>query len=697
MARDIGGLGLKVTGALGGTVYVESIEATVGSLRAEVSRLIGGDAVVKLIVGGRTLQDDSRTLQEAGLTPASRILVTRGAAADTGAATASAVADRARRLERVRQAAEALAGRDSRGLSDDYALDIENQFGASVIVNPEDRRNLVFGLVMHDKAKATLARGDHAAALEELLLAEEALALCNPALTSAVDNVPLLLLDLVWCCYKLGDVRRLAVGRERLAKARAGLARAHGPALERLRTLTGSSFSPELATYLRLEVLEGLVAYYGGENRATAESCFRAAQAKWQRLQVSDEALAILQHMGYGLQESRRGLRFSGGDMSAAVDFIQEQRKASQERESRRQQLHDWNHERIKYGKTTGGQYVDPKQLDRLAALGYERPLAAEALRRNDNGGQAALDELSKPERRKALELELLLKQGLQVGLRAVVGDRPQTDPGGASGATATAAAAAAAAEGPNSATLAALKVLAEAFVAAKKQPAAAAGGGGAAAGASGAAGAAGAGAAAPMEVDAGAGAEGGAGGPEDAEAEAAEDEAAEDEAAEDEAAEDEAAEEAKEAEKDLLRYVQSDPMAAYDIDVSDEGDIIATFLTMMSTGAAAAEPTAPGSAGDAASKAFAVAMARVADDVKCTDIVVLDVAPAAALPLRDPAQDFGDVVLHLFTAEQREFYDIESFYAAAEEVELPFGPEGSASEQAGGGAGQGPTWSTKL
>lgn len=32
--------------------------------------------------------------------------------------------------------------------------------------------------------------------------------------------------------------------------------------------------------------------------------------------------------MGYGLEESRRGLRLSGGDVTAAVDFILEQRQA---------------------------------------------------------------------------------------------------------------------------------------------------------------------------------------------------------------------------------------------------------------------------------------------------------------------------------------------------------------------------------
>ena len=30
---------------------------------------------------------------------------------------------------------------------------------------------------------------------------------------------------------------------------------------------------------------------------------------------------------------------------------------------------------------------------------------------------------------------------------------------------------------------------------------------------------------------------------------------------------------------------------------------------------------------------------------------------------------DFGDAVVHVFTAEQRGYYDLESFYGAAEEV----------------------------
>ncbi|PNW85783.1 hypothetical protein CHLRE_03g205650v5 [Chlamydomonas reinhardtii] len=613
-AKQIGGVGLKCTGALAGTVFVDSLEASVGSLRAEILRLMSGnEGSVKLIVGGRTLQDDSKRLCDCGITAASRVLVARGGAGDAAAAAANAAAERAARLEGVRKAAEALAGRDGRGLSDDLDLEIEDQAGARVAVKPEDRRHLVFGLVMHDKAKDTMGRGDWAAALDELLLAEESLGLCDPALTAAVDNVALLLLDLVWAAYKLGDLRRLAVSRDRLCRARAGLERAHGADLQRLRSLTGGGFSPELATYLRLEVLEGLVAFYGGEPAATAESAFRGAQAKWRRLQVADGALAMLQGMGYDMKESRRGLRFSGGDVAAAVDFIQEQRAKQQERDEKRRKVHSWNYERLEYGKTAAGQYVDMEQLDKLEGLGYPRRLAAEALRKHENRGQEALDELAKPERRRALELELSLKEALKTS-KAEAKAKAKAGPSDAAAAAAAAADAgagpstsAAAAHGQdtsgsagangssssaavNPAALEALKTLAEALAASK------AGGAGAAGsklkGQDKAGAAATGGGSAAMDVDDETAAvllaaamedtEGGGAGASTSPGEGGGGKEAEEEEDPVKAAE---KAELKAAERELVRHVESDPMAAYDIDVTEEGNIIAEFLTLLSTG----------------------------------------------------------------------------------------------------------------
>lgn len=116
----------------------------------------------------------------------------------------------------------------------------------------------------------------------------------------------------------------------------------------------------------------------------------------------------------------------------------------------------------------------------------------------------------------------------------------------------------------------------------------------------------------------------------------------------------------------------------------------------------------------DTETRDFAVAMATIANDTRGSDISVLHVEPliywtrymvlvtvfsrpqlGAILgkmekeaaerwdrKLSERGQpgrgewevlDFGDAVIHVFTAEQREYYDLESFYGAAEEVELPF------------------------
>jgi len=127
--------------------------------------------------------------------------------------------------------------------------------------------------------------------------------------------------------------------------------------------------------------------------------------------------------------------------------------------------------------------------------------------------------------------------------------------------------------------------------------------------------------------------------------------------------------------------------------------------------------------------KDFAVGLASVLDETKCQDIVVLDVAPLvswtsymifctvfskpqllAALARVEKAAveqfqrdrmntpgsspweclDYGDVVLHIMTPEQREYYDIENFYAAAQEVELPFSQEAAGTEE------QPPQWARK-
>ncbi|PSC73585.1 hypothetical protein C2E20_2994 [Micractinium conductrix] len=130
-------------------------------------------------------------------------------------------------------------------------------------------------------------------------------------------------------------------------------------------------------------------------------------------------------------------------------------------------------------------------------------------------------------------------------------------------------------------------------------------------------------------------------------------------------------------------------------------------------------------------SRDFAVAMAKVAWETKAEDILVLHVEPVVywtrfmliatvfsrpqlnailgkmtkeaeeahgrRLSVNPTATsggwellDYGDVVVHILTHEQREYYDLESFYGAAEEVALPFEQEASSTTDV-------ETWTKKL
>jgi hypothetical protein len=94
---------------------------------------------VKLIAGGRTLQDDAQPLSAYSVGPATRVLVTRGAAAAAAVAAdghaAGSEAARLAHIGRLKAAVRKLASRgDGRGLGDQRELSLENQVCACVCV-----------------------------------------------------------------------------------------------------------------------------------------------------------------------------------------------------------------------------------------------------------------------------------------------------------------------------------------------------------------------------------------------------------------------------------------------------------------------------------------------------------------------------------------------------------------------------------
>jgi ribosome silencing factor RsfS/YbeB/iojap len=173
------------------------------------------------------------------------------------------------------------------------------------------------------------------------------------------------------------------------------------------------------------------------------------------------------------------------------------------------------------------------------------------------------------------------------------------------------------------------------------------------------------------------------------------------------------------------LAFALSDAPPRAQEDGEDDADDDADWALTPAAFAAAAVGGPTGGDGDAGdARALAVELATVAAGTRAGDVTVLHVAPliywtsymvlvtifsrpqlqAVLAKAEDAAHtkfgrdlagarnpgrsawevlDFGDVVLHAFTPDQREFYDLEGFYGAADEVELPAG--------VGGGDGRGP------
>ncbi|KAK6944425.1 Ubiquitin-associated domain [Dillenia turbinata] len=396
---------LKIAGIWSGVLEVELTEWTVAMLREEVAKKSNcGTESLNLIWAGKVLKDGdcNQNLSELGLKNNAKILSTR-VCIDQGKSLKDelvAEEERTTRLSRLKAAANALAERHAGGSLpvEDFNIELEDQSGQKVNLGSEtDQRAAMMGLMFHASAKQLIRRQKYKDALEVLEMGEEAFSLCNPKVIEFVDNVPILQIDMVWCYFMLRDIGWLSVAGVRLAKAREGIERAHGRDSTRVRLLQAGRY-PEVALHLRLELLEGVVAYHNGHFDKSRKA-LTSAQAKYFQLQIPDEALSLLISMGYKEQNAKRALRMSNQDVGSAIDFLKT--------ESWELSLIWIGREQRRYGVTPLNKAVDLQRLNEIVSIGFEKDLAAEALRRNENDTQQALDDLTNPETNSAIQSAL--------------------------------------------------------------------------------------------------------------------------------------------------------------------------------------------------------------------------------------------------------------------------------------------------
>ncbi|KAI4335635.1 hypothetical protein L6164_014267 [Bauhinia variegata] len=404
---------LKIAGTWAGAVEVDLDTWTISMLREEVAKRSNCvPESLNLICAGKILKDGDgqQNLNQLGIKNNARILASRVCVEEGKVLKQVMMAEeeRSTRLARVKAAATALTKRHADGSLpvEDFNIELEDQNGKKVNLGSEtDQRAVMMGLMLHANGKRLIRQGKYNDALEVLSIADDSFSLCDPKVIELIDNVPILQIDMVWCYFMIRDIRWLSVAGERLEMARTGIERAYGKDSFRLRLLQGSRY-PELALHLRLELLEGVVAYYSGRLDKSREA-LTSAKMKFFQLQVPDEALSFVTSMGFKEREAKRALRMNNQDVGAAVDFlVEEKAKKIQKREEdikRRNEIM----EQKRYGVTPLKKAVDLQKLEELVSIGFEKELAAEALRRNENDTQKALDDLTNPETNSIIQVHI--------------------------------------------------------------------------------------------------------------------------------------------------------------------------------------------------------------------------------------------------------------------------------------------------
>jgi len=279
-------------------------------------------------------------------------------------------------------------------------------------------------------AAAATLREKRSLALALYLSAEEALSrVADAALLDRVDNAAHLALDTCWLYALLGERQHVAAAAACLERARRGFERAHGADLARLEALHGAGSAERLA-YVRLNLLEGLVAFHAGR-AGQASIKLEATRASIARLRVRPAAVEALRResaalAGVGDRELAGALRAvavrgdaaasggpggaaggggaggaAGGEGMGVVDRIITYVYDAREREERAeaaacQAARDASRAR-RLGPTLGGHAINLRLLDALSAQ-FDAALAVEALRLHDNDQEAALQALSAPD-----------------------------------------------------------------------------------------------------------------------------------------------------------------------------------------------------------------------------------------------------------------------------------------------------------
>ncbi|XP_026273356.1 NEDD8 ultimate buster 1-like [Frankliniella occidentalis] len=354
-----------------------SLNATGKELETAVSEISGKPAdQIKLVFSGRVIKKDI-CLKDQGLKSSSRIMA-------IALSTESHEVEEDLMYEKLCEKTRSAASTLSKGSNEYASLELENQVGNSLKLDPKEKEALCLALALHERGRSSLKRGHHSLALLFFLEADREFGQCNSALLKSVDNVALLQLDIVWCYLCLRSMSHIPDADHRLGMCEVSLERSYGRNMERVAALKGTAGN-EAALLMRLHLLQAIVAFHL-HKIDRARELINKAEVELKMLKVNTDDITQIVALGYTTSEALLGLRACQGNLEAAVSKIcewQEERKQAKE-QNRKERAKE--KERRKLGKTAdGSQYIEPDCVSTLCGMGYNRYLAISALKHSNN------------------------------------------------------------------------------------------------------------------------------------------------------------------------------------------------------------------------------------------------------------------------------------------------------------------------
>ncbi|XP_071943030.1 NEDD8 ultimate buster 1-like [Antedon mediterranea] len=342
---------------------------------------------LKVISVGQVI-DDERSLADQRVSHGSQVMVIILTENEV-----SANADEAKkmRLSRTKEVAEVLANR-SKEDHDKYHLQIADQTGKPIDLPKEESRALSVALTLNERGRACLKRKEYGEALLVLLEADKEFNHCRSEILSAVDNYAVLCLDITWCYFCLQNIDSLPDAESRLKKCEECFKKSYGADMERLKALKGDS-SRELALFVRLYLLQGIIAFYQ-HNKQLSIQLLHKARGILKTLEVDDEKLSHLIGMGFTTSEARLGLRAANGSLSLAVNKITDRKERRKEIAAKEREEDKKRELQRQIGKAANGQWVNIDVYNTLLSMGFPTNAAASALKQCNSDINLALQTL---------------------------------------------------------------------------------------------------------------------------------------------------------------------------------------------------------------------------------------------------------------------------------------------------------------